>query len=183
MLVDLSHVSPDTMAAAIRGRQAPIIFSHSSSRALVDHPRNVPDNILQLLPKNGGVIMVAFVPGFVSSKVQRLEQARRRRNRTGSRPRIRTMRAAVKAGVDAWTAAHPMPRRDDRRRRRPYRSHPQGRRHRPHRHRQRLRRHHPERSRISTTSRPTPLSTAELLRRGYSDDDVKKDPRRRTFCA
>src|SRR6187397_2504778 len=69
MLVDLSHVSPDTMEDAIRVSQAPVIFSHSDARALNDHPRNVPDNILQLLPKNGGVIMVTFVPGFVSPKV------------------------------------------------------------------------------------------------------------------
>jgi membrane dipeptidase len=69
MLVDLSHVSPDTMEDAIRVSQAPIIFSHSVARALNDHPRNVPDNILKMLPKNGGVIMVTFVPGFVNAKV------------------------------------------------------------------------------------------------------------------
>ena len=69
MLVDLSHVSPETMAAAIRVSQAPVIFSHSDARALNDHIRNVPDDILKLLPKNGGVVMVAFVPGFVSPKV------------------------------------------------------------------------------------------------------------------
>ena len=69
MLVDLSHVSPDTMDDAIRVSQAPVIFSHSSARAVNDVPRNVPDNILQLLPKNGGVVMVTFVPGFLSPKV------------------------------------------------------------------------------------------------------------------
>ena len=68
MLVDLSHVSPDTMAAAIRVSQAPVIFSHSDARALNDHIRNVPDDILKQLPSNGGVIMVTFVPGFVSAK-------------------------------------------------------------------------------------------------------------------
>ena len=52
------------MEDAIRVSQAPVIFSHSSARALNDVPRNVPDNILQLLPKNGGVVMVTFVPGF-----------------------------------------------------------------------------------------------------------------------
>jgi membrane dipeptidase len=69
MLVDLSHVSPDTMEDAIRVSAAPIIFSHSSARALCDVPRDVPDNILQKLPKNGGVIMVTFVPGFLSNEV------------------------------------------------------------------------------------------------------------------
>ena len=66
MFVDLSHVSPETMRDALRIAEAPVIFSHSSARALVDHPRNVPDDVLQLLPRNGGVIMITFVPGFVS---------------------------------------------------------------------------------------------------------------------
>src|SRR5688572_2412711 len=69
MLVDLSHVSPDTMADAIRVAEAPVIFSHSSARALNDVPLNVPDNILQMMPKNGGIVMVTFVPGFLSPKV------------------------------------------------------------------------------------------------------------------
>lgn len=66
MLVDLSHVSADTMRDAFDAAQAPIIFSHSSARALCDHPRNVPDDMLSLLPGNGGVCMVTFVPAFVS---------------------------------------------------------------------------------------------------------------------
>jgi membrane dipeptidase len=68
MLVDLSHVSPATMDAAIRVSQAPVIFSHSSARALVDNPRDVPDSVLRQLPQNGGVIMVTFVPAFVSKE-------------------------------------------------------------------------------------------------------------------
>jgi membrane dipeptidase len=66
MLVDLSHVAPETMRAALRVSEAPVIFSHSSARALCDVPRDVPDDVLALLPKNGGVVMVAFVTGFVS---------------------------------------------------------------------------------------------------------------------
>ncbi len=66
MLVDLSHVSAGTMRAAFDAAQAPVIFSHSSARALCDHPRNVPDDMLARLPGNGGVCMVTFVPSFVS---------------------------------------------------------------------------------------------------------------------
>ena len=66
MLVDISHVAPSTMQAALDASRAPVIFSHSSCRALTDHVRDVPDDVLARLADNGGVVMITFVPDFVS---------------------------------------------------------------------------------------------------------------------
>jgi membrane dipeptidase len=108
MLVDLSHVSPAAIRDVLDMAEAPVIFSHSSARAIVDYPRNVPDSILARMPKNGGVVMVTFVPAFVSPEVQAWE---REEEAAG-----RQVDAAVADSAerrkrrDEWVAAHPRPR-------------------------------------------------------------------------
>ena len=79
MLVDLSHASPATMSDALNVAEASVIFSHSSARALTDVPRNVPDSILARLPANGGVVMVTFVPSFVSTSMDEWERGAQKR--------------------------------------------------------------------------------------------------------
>jgi membrane dipeptidase len=77
MLVDISHVSDGVMSDALSTSGAPVIFTHSACRALTNHPRNVPDSILARLPANGGVVMIAFVPQFVSQAVADADLAER----------------------------------------------------------------------------------------------------------
>jgi len=108
MLVDLSHVAPGTMKDAIAESKAPVIFSHSSARALNDHPRNVPDDVLQLLPANGGVVMVNFVPPFLTQDSWRWE-AEKSAEEARLKSLHRNSTAEVEAGVKAWVAAHPAP--------------------------------------------------------------------------
>jgi membrane dipeptidase len=109
MLVDISHVAPETMEDAIRVSDAPVIFSHSSARAVSNVTRNVPDGVLRMLPADGGVVMVTFVPRFLSPKVAAWSE-----RQTAEENRLKLQHpndaTAVKAGLDAWTRNNPAPR-------------------------------------------------------------------------
>ena len=150
MLVDLSHVSPETMAAAIHVSQAPVIFSHSDARALNDHIRNVPDDILQMLPKNGGVIMVTFVPGFASPKLNAWNNLSKAEQAKQPMPKVTAADVADHidhirkvAGIDHIGIGSDF---------------------------DGITQQIPELNDVSTY----PVLTAELLRRGYGDADVRK---------
>jgi len=108
MLIDISHVAPATMKDAIAASRAPVIFSHSDVAALNPHPRSVPDDVLGLLPANGGVIMVTFVPPFLSAEVWRWG-----REQSAEAARLKSLYSFDKARQEAelkkWEAGHPAP--------------------------------------------------------------------------
>lgn len=113
MMVDLSHVSADTMRAAIAASRAPVIFSHSGAYAINPHPRNVPDDVLASLKANGGIVMIDVYPPFVSAKYRAWQaekgayEAQLRSAPAGLM--LGADAAAVDARLDQWVAAHPAP--------------------------------------------------------------------------
>ena len=113
MLVDLSHVSPDTMRQAIAASAAPVMFSHSGARALIDHPRDVPDDVLQLVAKNHGIVMVNFYPGYVSEASARWVADRAAEKARFNAPPYGGLYIGqperAKAAMDEWEEKHPAP--------------------------------------------------------------------------
>ena len=108
MLVNLAHVSDETMRAALKITQAPVIFSHSSARAICHHVRNVPDDILQQVAKNKGVVMVTFVPEYLT-EIDRADEILSGKEKKRLRRLYPEDKDKVKQGMAAWRRLHPDP--------------------------------------------------------------------------
>ncbi|HOX56739.1 MAG TPA: dipeptidase [Candidatus Paceibacterota bacterium] len=108
MLVDLSHVTDDTMRAALKVSRAPVIFSHSSVRALCNSPRNVPDDVLKLTASNGGVVMICFLPGYLTERGRLAMEASE-----AEKARLAKLypedSTDYKQALAEWRRAHPSP--------------------------------------------------------------------------
>ena len=107
MLVDLSHVSADTMRAAIKVSEAPVIFSHSSARALCNDPRDVPDDVLQLIRARGGIVMVTFLPQYLTERARKHSELKKA-EKTRLDKAYPDQPEKVKTELAAWDEAHPL---------------------------------------------------------------------------
>ena len=108
MLVDISHVSDSVMAQVLRSSEAPVMYSHSSARALGDHRRNVPDAILRMVPQNGGIVMVNFYCDFVdSARIRFFRERSVAMAAAGDSARASNDTTRMRRAMQAWDAAHP----------------------------------------------------------------------------
>jgi membrane dipeptidase len=112
MLVDISHVSDKTMSDVLDVSTAPVIASHSSARALADRPRNIPDDLLRRIARNGGVVMVNFYPAFISTDYYNADRARDERlrsQRDALRAQYKDDAERLEAELKKLTDANPIP--------------------------------------------------------------------------